>query len=160
MGFGEAIKSFFSNYVNFKGRARRSEYWFVTLFLVLINIATTIVDALLFGAAIDLLGPGGGLGLFGIVWSLAVLLPSLALVVRRLHDTDRSAWWMLMILIPIIGWIVLFVFTVLDSTPGENRHGISPKYGSRESKNSGLGAANSRPDVGKSSLGPILDRDD
>ena len=127
MSFSDAIKSFRTNYVNFKGRARRSEYWFVTLFLFLTNLGATIVDAAVFASDVDDFLLDGGWGPIGVLWSLAILLPSLALLVRRLHDTDKSAWWILMVLIPIIGWIVLFVFTVIDSTPGDNRFGPSPK---------------------------------
>lgn len=127
MGFGEAIQSFFSNYVNFKGRARRSEYWFVTLFLFLTTLGATVIDAAVFGGDIDDFLFSGGWGVVGILWSLAVLLPSIALLVRRLHDSGKSAWWILIILVPFAGAIVLFVFSLLDSTPGENKHGPSPK---------------------------------
>ncbi len=68
-----------------------------------------------------------GLGMLGIIYSLAVLVPSLAVTVRRLHDTDRTGWWLLIGLIPIIGAIVLLVFTLLDSTPGDNKYGANPK---------------------------------
>lgn len=127
MDFGTAIKSFWTNYVNFKGRARRSEYWFIFLFLSLANLAATLVDSAVFDNDIALLLETGGGGPVGILWSLAVLLPSLAVVVRRLHDTGRSAWWLLIALVPIAGLIVLFIFTVFDSDSGENKYGESPK---------------------------------
>lgn len=127
MQFGEAIKSFWSNYVNFKGRARRSEYWFIALFLFLTNLAATTIDGAVFATDVDAFLATGGWGPIGVLWSLAVFLPSLAVIVRRLHDTGRSAWWLLIALVPIAGVIVLFVFTVFDSTPGENKYGASPK---------------------------------
>ena len=127
MGFGAAIQSFFSNYANFRGRARRSEYWFVALFLFLTNLGTLIIDGAVFATDIDAFLLGGGWGPVGLLWAIAVLLPSIAIVVRRLHDTNRSGWWLLIALIPLVVAIILFVFTVLDSTPGENRFGPSPK---------------------------------
>jgi uncharacterized membrane protein YhaH (DUF805 family) len=127
MGFGESIQSFFTNYVKFTGRARRSEYWFVTLFLFLTTLGATVIDAALFDGDVDDFLLDGGWGVFGVLWGLAVLLPSIALLVRRLHDSDKSAWWILILLVPFAGVIVLFVFTLLDSTPGENKHGPSPK---------------------------------
>ncbi len=127
MGFGESIQSFFTNYVKFTGRARRSEYWFITLFLALTSIGATVIDGVLFAGDIDDFLLDGGWGPVGVLWLLAVLLPSIAVLVRRLHDSDKSAWWILIILVPLAGVIVLFVFTLLDSTPGENKHGTSPK---------------------------------
>jgi uncharacterized membrane protein YhaH (DUF805 family) len=127
MGFSEAIQSFFTNYVKFTGRARRSEYWFVTLFLLLTTLGATVIDAAVFSGDLDDFLLDGGWGVFGVLWSLAVLLPSIAVLVRRLHDSGKSAWWLLIILVPFAGVIVLFVFTLLDSTPGENAHGPSPK---------------------------------
>lgn len=127
MNFGEAVQSFFSNYVNFKGRSRRSEYWFITLFLALTNLGATVVDAAVFAGDIDDFFLDGGWGPVGVLWTLAVFLPSLAVLVRRLHDTDKSAWWILILLVPFAGFIVVFIFTVMDSTPGENRFGVSPK---------------------------------
>jgi len=127
MSFGAAVQSFFANYVNFKGRARRSEYWFITLFLVITNLGATIVDGAVFASDLDDFLLAGGWGPVGILWTLAVFLPSLAVLVRRLHDTDKSASWILILLVPFAGFIVVFIFTVLDSTPGENRFGSSPK---------------------------------
>ena len=116
MGFTEAIKSGFDNYVNFNGRARRSAYWYWTLFSVLASIAANIIDAVI-----------GSAPIFSGLVGLALLLPGLAVSVRRLHDTDRSGWWILIGLIPLIGFIVLIVFYVQDSEPTENRFGPSPK---------------------------------
>jgi len=127
MDFGTAIKSFWTNYVNFKGRARRSEYWFIALFLFLTNLGATIVDGAVFATDVDLFLETGGWGPVGVLWSLAVFLPSLAVIVRRLHDTGRSAWWLLIALVPLAGLIVLFIFTLFDSDSGENKYGESPK---------------------------------
>lgn len=102
-------------YADFKGRSRRKEYWY----FVLINILVSLVLAVIDGA----LGLGSeGVGLLGGIYSLAVLLPSLAVGARRLHDTGRSGWWQLIALIPIIGPIVLIVFLASGSEPGTNKY--------------------------------------
>ncbi len=110
------------NYVGFSGRARRTEYWMFTLFSVIAAIIAMVLDNLL-GLASSQLGYGPIYGLY----ALAVLLPSIAVGVRRLHDTDKSGWWMLIGLIPLLGAIVLLVFFVLEGTHGENRYGPDPK---------------------------------
>ena len=102
-------------YVEFSGRARRKEYWMFVLFNLIASIVAGVIDGLL------------GTRMIGSLYSLAVLLPGLAVCARRLHDTDRSGWWMLIALIPAVGIIVLLVFMCLDSTPGENRFGANPK---------------------------------
>ncbi|MFY1634608.1 DUF805 domain-containing protein [Solwaraspora sp. WMMB335] len=122
MSFTAAVRSVLSQYVGFGGRARRSEYWWFFLFSFLVSIVTSILDVVL-GTDFD-----GSNGLFSLIATLALLLPSLAVGVRRLHDTDRSGWWILIGIIPIIGTIVLLVFFALDGTPGPNRFGPSPKY--------------------------------
>lgn len=68
-----------------------------------------------------------GVGVLGGLYTLAVLIPSLAVSVRRLHDTNRSGWWLLLLLIPLIGALVILIFTVQDGTPGENTYGADPK---------------------------------
>ncbi len=108
-------------YAVFQGRARRKEYWMFTLFNVLISIALMIIGAIL-GLAED-----GGSNILSTLYCLAVLLPGIAVSVRRLHDTDRSGWWLLIGLIPIIGAIVLLIFLVQDSQPNENQYGPNPK---------------------------------
>ncbi len=107
-------------YADFRGRARRTEYWMFVLFNLIFSIAAYIVDLIL-GTVFD------GNGLFHALYSLIVLIPSIAVSVRRLHDTGRSGWWLLIGLIPIIGWIVLIVFFLLDSQPGTNEYGPNPK---------------------------------
>ena len=109
-------------YAVFSGRARRKEYWYFTLFSALISIAFAIIDGLM-----GTFNSEAGTGLLGGIYSLAVLIPSIAVSVRRLHDTDHSGWWLLIALAPCIGAIVLLVFMVTDSTPGNNQYGPSPK---------------------------------
>lgn len=109
-------------YAVFEGRARRREYWFFVLFYLLISIALSAVDMML-GTWNEEYGIGTLSGLF---W-LAVLVPSIAVGVRRLHDTGRSGWWLLIGFIPLIGAIVLIVFFLFDSQPGTNAYGPNPK---------------------------------
>ncbi|HEX5213481.1 MAG TPA: DUF805 domain-containing protein [Pseudolabrys sp.] len=120
MNFGEAIKSGFSNYVNFSGRAPRSEYWFWTLFAVIISIVANIIDSLT-----GTIGIAGSVGIVGLVISLALLLPGIAVSVRRLHDLDRTGWWLLIILTGI-GAIVLLIWDCIKGTSGPNRFGADP----------------------------------
>ena len=110
------------NYATFSGRARRKEYWMFFLISALISIVLTLLDILLGTYSVEYEA-----GLFSGLYSLLILIPSIAVVVRRLHDTDRSGWWILISLIPLIGVIVLFVFMCLDSQPGTNRLGANPK---------------------------------
>ena len=127
MGFAEAVKSFWSNYATLKGRARRSEYWFIQLFLIITNVAIAAIDLALMNGDVDRFIANGGGGIVGLVWILVTIVPALAVLFRRLHDTGKSGWWVLMGFVPFAGAIVLFVFTVLDSTSGENKYGLSPK---------------------------------
>ena len=109
-------------YLVFEGRARRKEYWFFILFNILIGIGLAIIDNMT-----GTLNPETGTGLLSGIYSLAVLIPTIAVAIRRLHDTDRSGWWLLLVFVPLIGGLVLLVFFVLDGTPGSNRFGPSPK---------------------------------
>ena len=127
MGFGTAIQAFWQNYAHFKGRARRSEYWFIQLFLLLTNLAAAVIDLVLMRGDVERFIANGGGGIVGLIWILVTIVPSLAVLVRRLHDTSKSGWWALIGLVPIAGAIVLLVFTVADSTQGENTYGASPK---------------------------------
>jgi len=108
-------------YAVFEGRARRREYWFFALFVVLISVVLTIIDAMIGTMTSQ------GAGILSGLFCLAVLIPSLAVGARRLHDTGRSGWWLLIGLIPFIGAIVLIVFFLLDSQPGTNAYGPNPK---------------------------------
>jgi uncharacterized membrane protein YhaH (DUF805 family) len=129
MGFVAAVKSFFSNYANFTGRARRSEYWYVQLFLVLTNLAVAAIDLALMNGDVERFIANGGGGIVGLIWILATLVPAVAVLIRRLHDTSRSGWWALIGLLPIAGGIVLLVFTVQETAAGDNKYGASPKTG-------------------------------
>ncbi len=107
-------------YAVFSGRARRKEYWYFFLFNVIISIVLTIVDVSI-GSADQ------GVGVLGAIYSLLVLIPGLAVSVRRLHDTNRSGFWLLIAFIPFIGVIILLIFLLQDSDAGENQYGPNPK---------------------------------
>lgn len=115
MSFGEAVKTCLHKYATFKGRARRSEYWFFYLF--------TVILGFIFGAISRNTGSG-----INSAFMLFILIPSISVCVRRLHDIGRSGWWWWLNFIPIIGAIVLLIFCAIDSDPNENRYGTSPKY--------------------------------
>jgi uncharacterized membrane protein YhaH (DUF805 family) len=112
------------HYFDFTGRARRTEFWMFTLFNWLISFVLLIIDNLLFASGQGSILTDGPLGL---MYSLAVLLPSLGVAVRRLHDTGRSGWWLLIALIPIIGWILVIVWYATDGQPEPNQWGANPK---------------------------------
>jgi uncharacterized membrane protein YhaH (DUF805 family) len=114
MGFGAAVAAGFSNYIAFSGRARRAEYWYWTLFTLLLNVAILVAGG-------RLLGPTMASTLY-MVASLGLLLPSFGVLIRRLHDTDRSGWWCLLP-ITIIGSLVLLVWLCQEGTQGNNRFG-------------------------------------
>ena len=98
MTFQESVRVCLSKYADFSGRASRSEYWWFALFVFLAGLGTSMISEML----------GGVLG-------LAMLLPSIAVATRRLHDTNRSGWWQLIYFVPVIGWIVMLVFLTQDS---------------------------------------------
>jgi uncharacterized membrane protein YhaH (DUF805 family) len=127
LGLSEALKSFWSNYRNFKGRARRSEYWFIQLFLVVTNLAAAVIDFVLMNGDVERFIANGGGGIVGLIWILATIVPAVAVLVRRLHDTGRSGWWALIGFVPVAGAIALLVFTVADSEARQNSYGPSPK---------------------------------
>ena len=114
----EALKK----YAVFQGRARRKEYWYFVLFNILISIVLALIDV-----ATGTFSAQAGLGLLGAIYTLGVLIPGIAVTVRRLHDADHSAWWLLIVFVPLIGLIVLLVFMFQDSHPGANKYGPSPK---------------------------------
>lgn len=108
MTFVDAVKTCLSKYADFKGRASRSEYWWYTLFIVLVSLGLSMVN--------DTVSS---------VFALATLLPSIAVATRRLHDTNRSGWLQLLVLIPIVGWLIMLYFLVQE--PKEpNRFGEAP----------------------------------
>lgn len=161
MTFTQAVRSVLSKYATFSGRASRSEYWWFYLFTILVNIGTSIIDAVL-NTGFD-----NEIGIVSTVASLALLLPSIAVTARRLHDIGRTGWWMLFPVVtilatvvvafvalfdallgadadfrPAISWVLvllvcgllalaacitMLVFLCLDSTPGPNKYGPSPK---------------------------------
>jgi uncharacterized membrane protein YhaH (DUF805 family) len=108
------------NYVGFSGRARRAEFWYFALFNLIFAVILTVLDRVL-GLAGE-----NGLGPLYVIYLLAIILPSLAVEFRRLHDTDRSAWWILIAFVPIVGFIVLIVFFCQKGTAGQNKYGPDP----------------------------------
>jgi uncharacterized membrane protein YhaH (DUF805 family) len=116
----DAVRLVLSKYVTFSGRAGRAEFWWWVLALLLAAFVAGILDGLLFG------GDQPGSGPLAAVLALATLLPHLAVSVRRLHDIDRTGWWLLLSLVPIVGTLVLIYFYVLAGTPGANRFGPTP----------------------------------
>ena len=113
MGFTDAVATGFGKYVTFSGRAARSEYWYWTLFTLLVAIVSGLIDGLF------------GLGFISTMTSLALMLPSFAVAARRLHDIDRTAWWLL-IALSGVGLIVLIVVDCIKGTTGANRFGPDP----------------------------------
>jgi len=116
------LEALTKKYATFEGRARRKEYWYYVLFYFLAIFVLAIVDQVT-----GTLDEEAGIGLLSGLFVLATLIPTIAVTVRRLHDTGRRGWWVLLNLIPIVGGLVLIVFTVLDSQPGANRFGPNPK---------------------------------
>lgn len=110
-------------YADFKGRAQRAEYWYFSLFYILIYVAALFID--------EVLGTKsqhkGGTGLVTFLTIAALLVPALAVGARRMHDIGKSGWWLLISMIPIIGSLMFIAFAVRDSEPGPNRFGASPK---------------------------------
>ena len=122
MGFKEAISYCFRRYVGFSGRAARSEYWYWTLFVTLLVIVTLLIDLTVFGFNTTGVNPMTSIAV------LATLLPSIAVAIRRLHDIDRTGWWVLLGL-TVIGEIVLLVWACMRGTVGANRFGPDPLEG-------------------------------
>lgn len=137
MGFVETIKHNFSNYATFSGRASRSQFWWWYLFIVIVGAVLNIIDSII-GWGIgkseitfnDQVFQNPGVGVLGLIFGLAVLIPTLAVMARRLHDTDRSGWWILwgylLAIVCCIGFIILLVFMVQRGTPGDNKYGADP----------------------------------
>ena len=114
-GFVEAIKKGFKGYVVWNARSTRSEYWWWVLFTLIVGIVAGFIDAVVFGTS------STGVGPLSAIANIALFLPGLSLIIRRLHDTDRSGWWFWIILVPIVGVIVLIVFSLLPSKMGPTR---------------------------------------
>jgi uncharacterized membrane protein YhaH (DUF805 family) len=115
MNMQEAVRSVLSQYANFSGRARRSEYWFFYLAIVIVSVVASILDLII------------GMQILGWIVAAATIVPSISASARRLHDTGRSGWWQLIGIIPVIGWILLIVWLATDSNPGDNQYGPNPK---------------------------------
>ncbi len=150
--FNQAVKSVFHQYATFKGRARRSEFWWFELFNFIVCFIASSLDAVIINFVYRKFGflYKGSIGILTLIVFIVLLLPGLAVLWRRLHDTGRSGWYNLIVLVPFIlstvlsyfstigsiffgvlglvcGAILLF-FCCLDSQPGENKYGSSPKY--------------------------------
>lgn len=106
------------NYANFRGRARRQEYWMFAFINLMFAVLLSMIDRLVFDAGNFILSS---------LYMLIVLIPGIAVAVRRLHDTSRSGWWMLLAFIPVIGVVALIMMMCVDSTPAPNRYGPNPK---------------------------------
>ena len=120
VSFKQAIRLGFQNYLNLKGRASRSEYWWWILFVSLTWIAATFIDTSFFDVDAEEFGPVHSLAM------LALLCPNVTVAVRRLHDCARSGWWLLIALVPILGFLLLVFWFAQPGTSGENRHGPDP----------------------------------
>ncbi len=112
----------FKKYITFKGRARRKEYWMFTLFNIIFSIIAVLADNM-----IGITFSGEVYGPIYLIYGLAIILPSWTVSVRRLHDIGKSGWWLLITLIPLIGEIIFFIWTVSDSEFGDNKYGANPK---------------------------------
>ena len=126
MGFTEAVKTVFSKYATFSGRATRSEYWWFYLFNFIMYWGLTIIGMVIGGASGGAEGmlAGGGIGfVLTLIYGLAIILPGLAVTVRRLHDSNRSGWNCLWVILPIVGPIVLLIFVLQGSYPADNIYG-------------------------------------
>ena len=125
-------------YAQFSGRSQRKEYWMFLLFVVIGSFVFSFLDSLLglgggfshydYGAA-GAYGAGANMrgGILNGIFSLAIIVPSISVACRRLHDIDKSGWWMLIGLIPLVGWIIVIVWYCTDGTHGPNRFGPDPK---------------------------------
>ena len=115
VGYGEALKLFFSNYIKFEGRSNRGEYWKAFLMIILASVVLSIIDGVLVGA--------GGVPFLSMIFSLITLVPGIAIGVRRLHDIGKSGWLLLLGLIPVIGAIILIVWFAKKPDPAPNQYG-------------------------------------
>jgi uncharacterized membrane protein YhaH (DUF805 family) len=114
MGFGDAIRSCWAKYATFTGRAPRSEYWYFVLFQVIVSLIAGVISAEV------------ELNLISTLVEVLLFLPGLAVGVRRLHDIDKSGWWLLLGLVPIIGWVFIIIWACTKGTLGPNRFGPDP----------------------------------
>ena len=139
LGFSAAFKRFFKHYADFSGRARRREYWYVILWQAIIGAAVSVLlifSGIIFGAgaigdSLDAIASGGAMYIILIIlyglYNLGTIVPSLALTVRRIHDTGKSGWWYFMSCIPLVGFVFPLIWSFSDSEPGSNKWGPCPK---------------------------------
>lgn len=130
MDFSTSVKSVFCKYATFSGRASRSEYWYFILFNFLVNLVIVVAPCLVGYLSEGVPGLVSGYGiasLISLLYMLATIIPSLAVGVRRLHDSGHSGWWMFIVLLPFIGAIVLLIFFLIESEMGENQYGEQPE---------------------------------
>jgi uncharacterized membrane protein YhaH (DUF805 family) len=109
------INTLRNKYAEFNGRARRSEFWYYILFNFIVSMGLGMMDTFT------------GIGFLSGIYGLAVIIPGIAVAIRRLHDSGKSGWWLLVILVPFVGWVILIYFLVQDSQPFDNLYGPSPK---------------------------------
>ncbi len=131
MNMTQAVRSVLQQYVGFSGRARRAEYWWWTLAVLLAMVVTNFLDVLFFAQNVTIQTGVGSVsaehdGPLSAILSLAVFLPGLAVSVRRLHDVDKSGWWFLIILVPIFGFFYLLYLFIQQGTDGPNQFGTDP----------------------------------
>ncbi|MCE2517435.1 MAG: DUF805 domain-containing protein [Alphaproteobacteria bacterium] len=109
-----------SKYFQISGRARRKEYWLFVLLVLILSFVTLFIDSMLIGSGI------ASYEYASIIVNLLLIIPSFTVLIRRLHDIERSGWWILLLLIPFLGVIVIFIFTLLRGTDGDNEYGEDP----------------------------------
>lgn len=122
MDFMTSVRTVLGKYATFSGRAQRSEYWWFALFTFVAGVILAFIDGIVFGMAAG----GQPVSILSGLFSLAMLLPGIAVAVRRLHDIDRTGWWLLLFLIPVLGFLVLLYFFIQRGTAGTNRFGADP----------------------------------
>jgi len=105
----------FKRFADFEGRATRTQYWMFVLFCLIFYILALVLDSMVGGE------------IFTVLFMLAIIIPSLSLCARRLHDTGRSGWWQLLVLIPYLGSLILLLFCIIESEPGTNQYGDNPQ---------------------------------
>ena len=126
MTFGQSVRTCFQKYVTFSGRARRSEYWWWWLFTVIAGTVAVLADNAL-GLHISTTAGADKVGWISALLTLFLVLPTIAVTFRRLHDTGRSGWWWLLGLLCCVGELIVFFFCISDSEPAANQYGPNPK---------------------------------
>jgi uncharacterized membrane protein YhaH (DUF805 family) len=122
MDFMTAVKTCLGKYANFSDRAQRSEFWWFALFSFVGSFVLQFIDGILFGW----MAMGQPVSVLSAIFGLAIIIPSIAVGVRRLHDLDKSGWWYLLIFVPVIGALILIYFFIQRGTVGQNRFGPDP----------------------------------